>query len=272
MIETWTVDGTLLNRMAYNIETFTGRSSTPPVRGDNVRIPYREGSLWQPKMFDENKVLLSMFILGCNPDGTMPTTHSRRAQFNKNLEQLQKLFAVRHRELSIVKVKDMPDGPLTLTGSAGCDETTDPTTMAGGTRGVMTATLTMADPFWYAPTATHIVTSAGLTAENSGTTIAKDMTITLTGPLLNPALTNTTLGIALRYSGELTGGQTVVLDTDAFTAVEGTSNRIGNVTHSGSDRWMALLDGANEMTLTNWQGGSVGAGTATISYNPPHFN
>ena len=60
-VEYWTVDGTDLNTLAYNVESKASRLNVPPVRGENVLIPYRDGRAWQPKRPDERLITLSMW-------------------------------------------------------------------------------------------------------------------------------------------------------------------------------------------------------------------
>lgn len=270
--ETWTVDGTVLNTYAWNIRTLSDRSGLPPRRGDNESIPYRPGRLWVPKMFDQRTVPLQMWIAGCDDDGLVPTAHSSRAQFNENEDALLRLFGVTHREVEIVRVKDMPDGPLTLTGLAECSNTMSPSMMAGGTRATLTVDLVMADPFWYGPEAEQEVTAAGATLEHVGSAPCVDMLIELVGPLLNPRLRNTLTGVEVRYSGAVAGGETVTLDTANFTALLDGDNVVGNVRHLGAPQWMVLLPGEQALELNNWQGGAVGAGSATITYRPPYLS
>lgn len=270
--ETWTADGVLLNTYAWNIRTLSERSGLPPTRGENDAIPYRPGRLWVPKMYDQRVVPLAMWIVGCDANGLLPTAHSRRAQLNANEDALLRVFGIRHRQITMVRVKRMPSGPLTLTGLVECAGTMSPSMMAGGTRATLTVDLLMADPFWYAPLATESVTSSGATITNPGSAEALDMQVSFVGPLTNPRLVNTTAGIEVRYAGTISSGQTVVLDTANFTALLGATNVIGSVRHVGAPQWMKLRPGANVMALNNWQGGAVGAGSVTVAYRPPYLS
>lgn len=270
--ETWTADGVGLNTYAWNIRTLSERSGLPPTRGENDAIPYRPGRLWVPKMYDQRVVPLAMWIVGCDANGLLPTAHSRRAQLNANEDALLRVFGIRHRQITMVRVKRMPSGPLTLTGLVECSGTMSPSMMAGGTRATLTVDLLMADPFWYAPLATESVTSSGATITNPGSAEALDMQVSFVGPLTNPRLVNTTAGIEVRYAGTISSGQTVVLDTANFTALLGATNVIGSVRHVGAPQWMKLRPGANVMALNNWQGGAVGAGSVTVAYRPPYLS
>ena len=65
-----TVNGLSLHTVAIGVETKTGRLNVPGLRGTNLVVPGRSGSIWTPnKPFEEGRVVLSMFILGCDDDG-----------------------------------------------------------------------------------------------------------------------------------------------------------------------------------------------------------
>lgn len=270
--ETWVADGLLLNTHAYNISTHTGRSGLPPIRGENDPTPLRGGRNWTPKVWDERKLLLEMWIQGNDPDGVVPTSHTQRAEFNHNLRTLKQVFGERSRLIELVRQVDLPDGLLELKGYIECIGTMEPTTSNSGTLGVMTVECIMPDPFWYGNTEVFILNGPEDTLENPGDTTVEKMEITLTGPLVNPMVYNDTLGISLRYHGTIGAGASVLINTGKFTAVDNlNNNRIAYLSNIGSNWWMNLRRGENKLTLSNWQGGSVGEGSVSFSYLPPYL-
>ena len=271
-VEELLVDGELLNTYAYNLTTWSGRSGTPPIVGENRQVVGRPGSSWQRKDFGERIEMWSMWVLGCDEDGLFPVEHSRRAQFNANLDALKRLFGVRHRELALTRKLLMPSGLVTHTASGEVVNALDPQTMAGATRATFSVEMRLADPFWYGEVVNATVDSTGAEVTNPGTTMAQKMQLVFTGPLTFPRLVNTDIGVEVRLNRSLTGGQTVTLDTDLFTAVTNTSdNAIADVLQFGSDWWMELLPGANSMALNNWTGGAVGSGSVAVSFLPPYL-
>ena len=269
--ETYTVDGTVLNTLAYNLSTLTGRVLTADVRGENRQIPFRRGATWVPKEYGELTETWVMWVVGADVDGLVPAA-GVRAQFNQNLDSLKRLFGVRHRLLSLQKQVLLPSGLVTLSAEGECVGSLDPTVQAGGSRAVFTADLNIPDGCWYGPAEQDVIDSGGAVVTNPGSMLARKMTITLDGPLSNPKLTNTTLGIDVRWEGDLAGGEQIVLDVDAFTAVrDGSENVVSEVVHNGSYYWCELVPGVNTFTLENHNGGAVGAGTATIDYEPPYL-
>lgn len=269
--EPWLVDGFVLNTLGYNIETFTGRTGLPSARGENQTIPYRYGRVWSPKVWDERTIILSMWVLGADDDGLVPV-EGARAQFNENMYQLRKLFGVRHRLLALQQTKKTLTGNLTLEASAECVDAVEPVTISRGTLARFSVTLRLPDVYWLAASASVEGGSGGFVVANPGEAIAERMMIEFTGPLTNPSLTNVATGVNVRYNGSLGSGQKLLLDTDQFTANIGVTNVIGKIRHLGSPQWMSLLPGNNSMSLTNWQGGAVGAGTCKITYRPPYLS
>lgn len=269
-LETYSVDGVELNTYAWNLRTLSGRSGTPPVIGENRQVVGRSGRSWQRKDYDERTETWAMWVLGCDEDGEFPVEHSTRAQFNANLEALKLLFGVRHRQLALEKKLLLPDGLSTRTALGEVIDVIDPDMVAGGTRATFSVSMRLADPFWYLPEETLTIDSTGATLIHPGTAIAQRMVITFTGPLTFPRLTNTTTGVSVRLNRSIDAGVSVELDTDLFTAVDSAENNlIASVFQYGSDWWMELLPGENELTLENSNGGSVGAGSVTVTYRPP---
>lgn len=291
--EDFQVNGQSLSTYAWGIQTLAGREQTPPVVGDNVRIPYRNGRVWKTKTFDQRTLTLAMFVNGTDVNGAIPTGFStvaiaRRAQFNSNLRTLKRLFAPRSAQLSISRTLQFLTGVETHTALADAyNPSSGGLTPGGGglgtdqwdlvpvtiNYGTFSIDLVMADPWWYGPQQTPSVTSAGLTITNPGDVEHDHPVITFNGPLSNPMLTNTSLSLPIQvwYTGTIASGSSVILDAGAYTALTNLgSSVIGSVSHSGSLKWMLLEPGNNIMTLTNQQGGSVGTGNAVVQYSPPY--
>lgn len=269
--EYWDIDGTALNTLAWNIETLSGRISVPQLRGENIAVPYRAGRVWRPKTPDSRIISLAMYVLGCDADGRVPETGTtRRAEFNQNMDALQRLYYRSDRQLQLTKRWRMDSGLLSAVALA------EPASemqvaMMGRFGGRMVLDLLLADPFFYGtqlnPT---IAKDTPTNVLNAGHERVTKMTIRFNGPLTNPVLTNSTPtpDIAVSYTGVIGGGEWVELDTDLFTAVDdGAANVIAGVDHDGSLHWMELLAGVNNsLTLT----ASSGSGNVTVTYKPPY--
>jgi|SRR5215472_6459871 len=287
--EDFTVNGVSLSTYAYNIQTLAGREQTPPIVGDNIRVPYRNGRIWKQKTFDQRTIVLAMYVRGCDVNGVVPATRTlERATFNSNLRMLKRLFAPRGSQLIVTRTLQFLTGTETHTGLADAYNPSSGGFTAGGgglgtnqwdlvpvsiTYGTFSIDLVFADPWWYGASVAPVITSAGGTINNIGDVEHDHPVIRFNGPLTNPMLTNLTPNpdVAVWYSGTIASGAYVQLDANAYTAVTNTgASVIGNVFHTGALKWMVLEPGNNSMTLTNQAGGAVGSGNATVTYAPPY--
>jgi phage-related protein len=93
------------------------------------------------------------------------------------------------------------------------------------------------------------------------------MTITMTGPLVNPKLENKTNDIWLQYLGTLVTGESLVIKTADYSVTKADQNMIPAFRHGGDASWFILEPGANELELTtDGAGGSI-----TIAYKPAYY-
>jgi len=110
------------------------------------------------------------------------------------------------------------------------------------------------------------------TTNNPGTIEERNPTITLTGPLQNTVITNTTNNISMTYTGTIADGEVVVISTNAYgeyqAVKDGTTNVIGNVTHNGSAALMVLNVGDNEFSVTDE---TATTGVVEFSFYPPYL-
>lgn len=265
--EFWDIDGTALNTLAFNIESLNGRSGVPVLRGDNVRIPYRSGAIWREKEPDSRVITLGMWVQGADENGVIPSGAARRRKFNDNLDDLKRLYYVTWRQLSLTKRWAMSDGLRTATALAEPVGAMEPS-MLGRHGARLVLDFLLADPYFYGfSVASTLALATPLVINNDGHAIAKKMTVRLNGPLTNPVLTNATNGVSVTYTGVISGGAYVDLDTDVYTALTNLSaNVVANVTHNGARAWMQLVPGNNTLTLN----ASAGSGNAVLTFRPPY--
>jgi hypothetical protein len=262
-IEYWDVNGTSLNTLAWNIQTLQGRARVPILRGDDIDIPYRAGQVWRQKFPGPRVLTLAMWVLGCRPDGTVPSI-SARAQFNENRDALLRLFYSPDAQITLTKRWQMSSGLLVASAKAELVGDMDPG-MLGSDGAQFVVDLKLADPYFYAPSSVFNLTLATGTAvlNNPGHDRIRKGTLRFNGPLTNPRLTNTTAApdIWAQYTGVIAGGNWVELDLDLFTAVNQASTSVlSAITHDGARKWMELLVGNNSLTL------SADAGSGNIAF------
>lgn len=240
--ETVTANGVLLNTLAYNIRTLSGRLTTPGKRGGNVAVPGRHGAIRTPgKRFDQGQVVLSMWVVGADVDGLVPVSGPARARLFEHVDMLTRLFGGDTVEL----VHTLPDGSQRRTVGEVTD-TIDFTTTAAGSRAEFAVALTVPGAFWTDPadvTATYTGTGTWQPAEFGGATAPMDeLAVTFTGGT-NPRITSG--GVWVQYSAVLAAGQSITLDcaTWQLTGGGGLVPDHSRVEHSGDARWFVLAPG-----------------------------
>jgi len=109
---------------------------------------------------------------------------------------------------------------------------------------------------------------ASVNITNPGTVRAEKITLDILGPATNPTISNTTNGYSLTINTAVAGGQHLIIDTGAYTAVNNGVSVIGSLVHTGGTAFMALETGVN--TLTAIGSGCTGASLLTVSFATPY--
>ena len=95
---------------------------------------------------------------------------------------------------------------------------------------------------------------------NIGDGVDADWTITLVGPLTDPAIGHIETSTTLDLTGSIAAGETLVLDSYTKSVLlNGTSSRYSWL--SDTSRWFTLAPGANTLTLR-----ATGSGSGVISF------
>jgi hypothetical protein len=269
----WDVNGQSLQTYAFNVESLAGKFNTPPLRGQDRQFAYKAGAAHRDRTFDSNTLQLGMWVLGANENGTVSA--GKEFLFRANMKKLQQLFVSPYgKEFAITKRwRDSSGGPvISATGYGILPQGLQPATEGGPYRAKVVADILMADPFFYgAPVTVPIPLGAPVVINNPGDVVSNRMTITYTGQLSNPVLTNTTPNpdVWLKLGTALAIGDSITVDVDQTTVkrTSDSANLIGAVTHSGARAWMGLLPGTNSIQLTT----DIGAGAASITYQPVYY-
>ena len=262
--ETLTANGVVLNTLAYNVSTLTGRLRTPARRGGNVEVPARHGALRVPgKKFAQAEVVLPMWVVGADEDGLVPASGPARARLFVNVDKLTRVFGAELVEL----VHTLPDGSQRrVLGEV--TEVIDFTSMAAGSRAEFAVTVTVPDGFWSDVAA--VTASLSGTGDWSPAAFAAatapmdDLLVTFTGPSNNPLIQSGAVWV--RYGAVLSAGQSVTLDCGAWS-LSGGGGLVpshGAVSHGGDARWFVLLPSAGPPLMTVSQTGT-GAMSTTLS-------
>jgi hypothetical protein len=127
-----------LQQLGFNISTLGGRLRTADSRGENVLRPFNDGRLWVPKLYDERELTLPMWVVGAEPDGSIPIDGDRQRQLRENVRALRQLFSL-DGGLKLLQVDDPELGVLEAWAEA--RNVLDFSTEAGATRAVFAPTL-----------------------------------------------------------------------------------------------------------------------------------
>lgn len=236
MAEGWYIDGVPLEGFGRVIENRDGWDDTPGVRGDNTVLLGRHGESPRRKKYGPGRKSLAMAVHGVNEDGSVPVEGSaQRALYEKNLDGLLRLIRPRPGFLPVLRV--YADGSRR---TALC-EVLNPITPAtlGFTYGQVSFELGVPGAFWLDEDArTYRVPFdvAGADAQEGevyslagGTAPCSDAIVTVTGPCTSVMVRDSENGSGFAY-GALTGGQTLVVDAGAFSAVKGASSVLTDLT------------------------------------------
>jgi len=255
--EQWNFHGTDLSvRGKWDVEEVLEGIGIPPYRGSDLGVPFQHGKRWIKKRFDRRKVVLSMWIKGAN-----------RERLDQHIDEFLKGIGTPglHPLRRVMKNGEIREAQGELCA---------PIHLArkGPGYAKFALEIELADPFFYGTTlSTETKVSSGTkttwTHANVGTAQAVKMKVTLTGPLSNPVLWNKSNDVWLQYLGSLGIGDTLVIDTKAFTALLNGVNRISAIRHGGDPYWMVLGPGNNSLELET---GTVG-GSAKVEYYPAFY-
>jgi phage-related protein len=235
--------------------------SSPTRRGDNITIPYRHGTVFVQKYYDQRKLVFGMAI-------TAATATALETVF----DNMRKLFAVRTEQVLAMTLEDSSVRNISATVNSPLQ-----VTRKTGTFALVVVDFDCAAAEWRLSTAitdntTAITTTPNaMTVTNPGTVDERDPTIVIHGAFSSITITNSTNGASLTYSGAIGTGETVTISTinGEYSAVlsTGSANVIGNLTHSGSASLLPLNVGANTLAITN--AGRDANSTVKVSFYAP---
>lgn len=295
----WEVDGVSLQTHAFNITTLGGdRMAPPPVRGDDLRVPYLPGSVFVPRVPDARTITLGMWVIGANEDGTIPQDETLRRTFERNWRKLRQLLWTPRRQFTLTKrfwvlTEELEDGGVDTTllpkdGLWSLYTATAKGTYAGGltptmngaARAVFTVDILLSDPYFYGDfVAVEFSTQTG--EGYPGPTQAIDVLgddrttaieVEFAGPLTSGQMNNASEpSLWVRYSSYVPPDETAVVRVRDFSATHyaiGSSYPAsGYVAHDGDHFWLYLDPGPATLALTT----QAGTGSAILRYQPRWF-
>lgn len=252
------IGGLVLATPAWECVDFSALYDAPPVRGDDVVVPYHEGALSFRRIVGPRRVVLPMVVYGdYDRDGL--AYDDARAGLRTNLDALKREVArpvqygdgtklLRHvfgdgevRQAPCQVMAPLQVGPLSPI-SVRC---TIDVLIPGGV---------LRSPDLVSVTSDAV--AAGATGElvvlNPGTADQFETVLTLTGTATEVVIRNLTWDSSgdtfLDFSASI--ADDVVIDTGAWTVLSGGSSALLELEHQGHERWLPLLPGPNVLEIS----------------------
>lgn len=244
---TLAANGVVLNTLAKNVESLTGRLSTPARRGENRTVSGRSGRIRSRKRFDQRTVVLPMWVQGCDDDGRIPSNSSEAAQLFRNVDELTRLFAADSVEL----VHTLPDNSARRIVGEVVD-VIDFTATQGLAK--FSVALVCPEPFWEDVNQTYqTVAGVGSFQLNyfaGSTAPIEDATVRFNGPCSNPKISTVVDGreVSVTIAALIGYGQWVQLDSKLWKLSRSSVIANGNtvdIDHVGDPRWLVLPTSAS---------------------------
>lgn len=257
---TFTYGGTELSDFG-KITVIDGYLDLPQRRGSNQTIPFRHGSIFTQKYYDERTITFGIAVIENTLADLEDTLDDMRALFSPIQQQT---LSITMGDSSVRQVPAIVDRPLQVSRIQ---------TMAR-----VVVEFTLARPFFRSDTDiadnTTVIDASPHAMEvvNPGTIEERDATIILTGPLQNTVITNTTNGCTLTYTGTIASPRVVTIQTATtgqYTATTDLSaNVIGNVSHSGASALMVFEPGTNTLSITD---ATATTGSVKVVFKAPYL-
>ncbi|HYH26972.1 MAG TPA: hypothetical protein VD834_16625 [Blastococcus sp.] len=260
------VNGVDLGSYAFMTSDISGLLSVPARRGEDVVVAGRHGRIRIPrKRYDAGEIVLPMWVVGCYPDGTVPSGSGGMArEFWNNRDELLRLFHGDDVELEFTRA----DG-VTSTTTVEVVDVMDFTRRYAEPMAQVSVALRLADPFWseavdVSQTITGTTgTTATLTAFVGSTAPIADARITFFGSVSNPRLT---IGDRwVEYRGVIGSGRQLVLECEHWRASAGTGAAWSpsplQVYREPGPAWLEIPPSAVPLTVTF---AHTGGGSASV--------
>lgn len=250
-----------LHTMAWSVKSFSGtRFAGPSKRGENLSVPFRNGSLYIPKMRSAKNFTMNMWVMPLHPDGGKDPvmTYEQRAHAN----YLTIMRAVDVDGLFLLKKRWWEDGVVQAAVAqaefiqASSSSTDDKLGFD------MSIDVSLADPYFYG--GVSAARNFGTPYQVLGDVKTSHVYLTLTGGSA-PRVTFPD-GNWVQYIGGF-GGGSVSINLDACSATQGLNYVDGLIQRNPYfSEWPTLRPtGLGTATLT-----VSGGGTGTYTYQPAY--
>jgi hypothetical protein len=235
--------------------------STANRRGKNFTIPFRHGTVFVQKFYDEREMTFGITCTTASAGALETSLNTMRALFAPLTQQTLSMTMEDATIRNVLATVDKTIGIARLTPSVA----------------KVTIEFRLTSPFWRLSTAiadnTTTINSSpkAMTVTNPGTVQERDPFIRIDGPFSTITINNSTNGTWVSYNGAITGAQYVIIQTVSgeYTATlhAAGTNVIGKVAHGGSASLLPIEVGANTLSILSTGGDNTG--TVKIYFNAP---
>jgi len=264
----WDFNGISLCTKAWYVEEVLDGIGPPGFRGENLQVPFQNGTRHVKKRYNKKNMILGMWVVGCDKvTGRVPDGMTMMESLEQNIEYLSSLFGIRGQH---ALKRTMYDDSVREAQAEVYGKVNFVSKPEGYCK--FSVEFELADPFFYSlvleeELRTINSMAATYSFNNPGNAPVTNAIITLTGPLDSPRIENLNNDIWIRYLGVLEAGETAVINTKDFTCLKGAENYIAAIKHGGDAYWLILEAGSNSLEITT----QVTGGSIEIEYYPAYF-
>lgn len=229
-------------------------------RGGNQTIPRRHGTIFVPKFYDETEIAIGIAMKYGNSELLEAAIDTLKTMCSSRVERV---LSNTRADGSVRTAMAEVEGKLQAKRES-------------HNFARIVITFKLADPFLRGSVlvSEEVTVNASpkiLTVVNAGTAEECNPTITLTGPLTDPVITNPVNSVALTYTGTIASPRIVTISEIggefAATTDQGT-NVIGNIDHTGGESLMRLETGSNPLSISSV---APTTGKVKVEFYPPYL-
>lgn len=233
----FTLSGTNLRNLAYNMHTVDGWDSFPSARTSRTQYPFRHGEIISTETFyNARDISLGMLVLPFDPT-TGTVTSSPLQHIQENLDTLFGLFG---QPGNLPLIRTMPDGSQRQSNIK-VIETFDVAQHVGDTR-IFVARLRMAMPFWAELPVVSLPNQSGsIVLVNNGNAPVGDFSIHFDGA---GSITHSSLGDSMVATGEAT------VSMYEWSITDNSQVPADNLVTCNSPWMFRLVAGNNSLSIT----------------------
>ena len=258
VMNTWSFGGIRLSSLGAVTE-LDSYLDLPPKRNENALIPLVDGRIHATKFFDQKTISFGIEV------------HEKNIRkLEDKFDTIKQLFGARTQQyLQYLSSTGIRRALAEVVGQIGPVRDTDPLVAK------IVVDFLLAEPFMRSDTlySNEInpvdANPKPMTVVNAGTAEERAAIITFTGAMGTPKLLHVASGIYVQYNAALAGGHYVVIDCRNYTALlDGSTNVINSIVHSGDPCFMVFQPGNNVMSIIDTV---ATAGKCKVTFFPPYL-